>query len=63
MDQLFPIIRRVRRPLVVADAPPVVVGSVEPVQPVATLSLVKPVATDKPLKQPDANSSANRDGR
>lgn len=63
MDGLFPIIRRVRRPLVVADAPPVVMGGVEPVQPVATLPLVKPVATDKPIKQPDANPPAKRDGR
>ena len=29
MNQLLPIIRRVRRPLVVADRPPVMVGSVE----------------------------------
>jgi len=35
MQTLYPIIRRVRRPLVVTDAPPVVVGNVEPVQPIA----------------------------
>ena len=32
LNQLLPIIRRKRKPLVVADAPPVVVGNVEPVQ-------------------------------
>ena len=31
MNQLYPIIRRQRRPLVVNDAPPSVVGNVEPV--------------------------------
>lgn len=31
MNQLLPIIRRVRRPLLVADTPPVMVGNVEPV--------------------------------
>ena len=30
MNQLLPIIRRVRRPLIVTDAPPVIVGNVEP---------------------------------
>ncbi|HEU5071084.1 MAG TPA: hypothetical protein VFV96_11830 [Verrucomicrobiae bacterium] len=30
MNQLLPIIRRVRRPLVLVDVPPVRVGSVEP---------------------------------
>jgi len=30
MNQLLPIIRRVRRPLIVTDAPPTVVGNVEP---------------------------------
>ena len=32
MQTLFPIIRRVRRPLLVRDTPPVVVGNVEPVR-------------------------------
>jgi hypothetical protein len=35
MQTLYPIIHRKRRPLVVADAPPVVVGNVEPVKAVA----------------------------
>lgn len=30
MNELFPIVRRMRRPLLVEDAPPVVVGNVEP---------------------------------
>ncbi len=36
MQDLYPIIRRKRRPLVAVDAPPVVVGSVEPVNVVAS---------------------------
>ncbi len=32
MQELYPIIRRKRRPLIVADAPPIVVGNVEPVK-------------------------------
>ena len=32
MNQLLPIIRRVRRPLLTVDAPPPVVAHVEPVQ-------------------------------
>ncbi|HMP82703.1 MAG TPA: hypothetical protein PKA41_08390 [Verrucomicrobiota bacterium] len=36
MNELFPIIRRKRRPLLAADAPAKVAGSVEPVRVVAT---------------------------
>ena len=32
VNGLYPIIRRKRRPLIVADAPPTVVADVEPVQ-------------------------------
>ena len=32
MNQLLPIIRRVRRPLLTVDVPPPVVGNVEPVR-------------------------------
>ena len=32
MQDLYPIIRRKRRPLLVADAPPVAIGNVEPVK-------------------------------
>jgi len=38
MKELYPIIRRKRRPLVVEDAPAVVVGSVEPVKVEAAVS-------------------------
>jgi hypothetical protein len=31
MNQLYPIIRRKRRPLIVADVPPVAAGPVQPV--------------------------------
>jgi hypothetical protein len=53
MDGLFPIIRRQRRPLVVADAPPVVVGNVAPEQSVAT----KPVETVLPEEQPQSSDA------
>jgi hypothetical protein len=39
MDQLYPIIRRQRRPLAVVDAPPAIV---EPVQPAAAAPAVEP---------------------
>lgn len=38
MNELFPIIRRKRRPLIVEDQPPVVTGSVEPVKVEADLA-------------------------
>ena len=38
MQDLYPIIRRKRRPLVMTDAPPVDIGSVEPVNVVASLA-------------------------
>ena len=38
MNELYPIIRRKRRPLIVEDAPPVVLGNVEPVKVEATVS-------------------------
>ena len=40
MNQLFPIIRRKRRPLLPEDAPPVTVGNVEPPKVEATGSNV-----------------------
>ncbi|HEU5071740.1 MAG TPA: hypothetical protein VFV96_15145 [Verrucomicrobiae bacterium] len=36
MNTLYPIIRRKRRPLFVADKPPVIAGNVEPAKAVAT---------------------------
>jgi len=47
MQTLYPIIRRKRRPLLVVDAPPVVVGNVEPVQAVATKPIETVVISDK----------------
>jgi len=52
MDQLYPIIRRVRRPLVVVDAPPVLVGNVEPVKVDATSTDVQaPAINPEPATQ------------
>jgi hypothetical protein len=59
MNQLFPIIRRKRRPLVVADVPPIPIKT-ESVQPVATVPLVEPA--DKP-KAADAKSISTRKAR
>jgi hypothetical protein len=68
-NELLPIIRRVRRPLVAADTPPVVVGNVEPVlveavpavEPVEVIApaLVEPVTTPpKPAKKKHARGVA-----
>ena len=53
MNELYPIIRRKRRPLIVADAPLVVVGNVEPLQAVAAKP-AESVSTDsKPQTSDD----------
>ena len=56
MTNLYPIIRRKRRPLIVADKPPGVVGNVEPVNAAATKP-VEPVLTDKPQASDDKSTS------
>jgi hypothetical protein len=63
MDQLYPIIRRQRRPLVVADVPHIPTKP-EPVQPVAIvpLVLVEPAesaagATPKPEETNDEETN------
>lgn len=53
MNTLYPIIRRKRRPLVVADKPPVVAGNVEPVQPIATTPAESVQADGKPQTSDD----------
>ena len=53
MDKLFPIIRRLRRPLVVADVPPIPI-KIEPVQPVTTVPLVEPAKKLPPKKSSDS---------
>jgi len=50
MDKLYPIIRRKRRPLVVADVPPIPIKT-EPVQPVTIVPLVDPAASAPPEKK------------
>jgi hypothetical protein len=47
MNQLFPIIRRKRRPLVVADVPPIPTKT-KSVQPVVKTPEVEPAAISKP---------------
>ena len=59
MDQLYPIIRRQRRPLIVEDVPPIPTKT-EPVQPVAIMPLVEP--EDKP-KADDAKTISTRKAR
>jgi len=51
MTGMFPIIRRKRRPLIVAEVPPVAAG---PVQPVAAMPLVEsvPVLSNGPQVEP-----------
>jgi len=57
MDQLYPIIRRQRRPFVVADVPPIPTKP-EPVQPVAIVPLVEP-AKEHQSKNPDESAPEN----
>jgi hypothetical protein len=54
MDKLYPIIRRKRRPLVVADVPPAVAASV---QPVAAKPLVEPVPVAPAPEKPKATDA------
>jgi hypothetical protein len=61
MDQLYPIIRRQRRPLIVEIVPPIPTKP-EPVQPVAIVPLVEPAesaagATPKPEKTNDEETN------
>ena len=56
MQSLFPIIRRVRRPLLVLDTPPVVVGNVEPVDAVA-VRLAEVVTSETAMEPNHAQSS------
>ena len=63
MNELFPIIRRARRPLVVVDAPPVVVGNVAPVEVVVPPVSVEPVANESEPQTSDAKSTLKRNTR
>lgn len=56
MNTLYPIIRRKRRLLIVADKPPFVEGSVEPVQAVATMP-AETVPTDSIPQTGDGQAS------
>jgi hypothetical protein len=68
MQNLFPIIRRVRRPLIATDAPPVAVGKSvpdgppSPVQPVAAKPVESVVSEDEPQID-DAQVTPNRSER
>ena len=57
MNELFPIIRRQRRPLLVADTPPAMAGNVEPVKVEASVEVVAPSAELKPSEHASAESS------
>ena len=75
MQTLYPIIRRVRRSLVVTEAvadgslpdgppkPQVVVGNVEAAQPVETEPKAEAVARIEPAKSSDEKVSTNTDAR
>ena len=61
MTNLYPIIRRKRRPLIVADKPPVVVGKSVPDGPPSPVKAdapkpVEPVVTDKPQASDDKST-------
>ena len=57
MQTLYPIIRRARRPLLVADTPPVVVGNVEPVKVDAMVTEFQPPATSPEPAVPGSETS------
>ena len=57
MNQLYPVIRRKRRPLIVDAAPPVVVVNAEPVPPVPLLAVIE---TIEPPKPSDVKPSSKR---
>ena len=59
MNQLLPIIRRVRRPLLERDTPPMVVGNVEPPKVDAeTLKAPEPEKTEANNATDTSNASA-----
>jgi hypothetical protein len=63
-NELLPIIRRVRRPLVAVDSPPVAVGSVEPlkveaVTPVEPVEMVAPALPEPVVAMPKATRRKN----
>ena len=63
MNALYPIIRRQRRPFLgAADVPPVIVGNIEPVQPVPLLP-VETEVTESEAKSNDAKPTSKRKAR
>ena len=60
MNLLFPIIRRKRQPLIVAESPPAVVGTIEPVMAIASAP-AQPAASDVPPKPDDASTTPKLD--
>jgi hypothetical protein len=59
MQGLYPIVRRVRRPLFVADKPPVVVGNVEPAN-----GNAGPAKTEPAEQGPaEAGTTSDRNGK
>jgi hypothetical protein len=61
MNELLPIIRRVRRPLLTVDVPPPVLGSVEPVQVNAELgNIQQPTSNiENPVNEPAEAGTTN----
>lgn len=57
MNQLLPIIRRQRRPLLVADTPPAMAGNVEPVKVEASAEREVPSTESKPTEHAPVESS------
>ena len=63
MNELYPIIRRARRPLIVDDAPPVAASKSDTAQPAAPVAVVKSAETDKESVVSDAKATRNRSAR
>lgn len=66
MTGLYPIIRRMRRPLIVPDALPPAAGNVAPVVPtpaVPAVPIVEPVVVPEAPIASDENVTSKRKGR
>jgi len=58
---MYPIIRRKRRPLILADVPPVVAGPVQPVAEMPPVETVPAATASEQPKTPDAETSSQHE--
>jgi len=63
MNELYPIIRRARRPLIANDAPLFAASKSATAEPGAPVADIEPAETDKESKASDAKVTHNRSSR